>query len=294
MTLQKKILELRLNAAMAARHASFWQKAIDEHGEEKATQFYKHLGLNHLEAKSFEWEGLKLSRIPKPHEQKALKAVARAQDAAKEQIGSILLQLRADLISDGLKGIQTLSPADYHALTLRASTEIRFSLRDRLIKVHRQGRMLVANELGQKQGVEDDEFDDVDELTDLTNSRVTNDVQSRIVGSAARWALAGLAGATLIAAVQGELNAGSVSYIDRASIGLANRVINIGRGDEAKRREGDWERVEYSAILDQNVCGPCASHDGQEAASEDELQPVPNPECEGGDYCRCFHVYIRA
>jgi hypothetical protein len=82
-----------------------------------------------------------------------------------------------------------------------------------------------------------------------------------------------------------------VSYIDRAATGLANRVINIGRSDEARNRNDEWGTVEYSALLDQNVCGPCAEEDGQSASSESELQPVPNPECEGGDWCRCFHVY---
>lgn len=294
MSLQEKIVKLKLDAAMAARHAQFWQKAIDEHGEEKATAFYRHLGLNHIETKQFMWEGLTLSRIPRQHEIMAIKGVSSAQDNAKEQISIILLKLRSELISDGLKGIKPLAPNDYHTLTLRASPEIRSRLRDRLITVHRQGRMLVASELGKKQSVNElDDFDELDTLTDVTDSRVANDVQSRIVGAAARFALLGLTGAALLAAIQAELSAGSVSYIDRASTGLANKVINIGREDEAQRRKDEWSRVEYSAILDQNVCGPCASEDGKEAATEDELQPAPNPECLGGDWCRCFHVFIQ-
>lgn len=293
MTLAEKVLHLKLEAALAARHVAFWEKIQAEHGEEKATAFYKHLGLNHIEAKGFSWEGLILSRLPKEHEKLMIKALAREQVDAKEQISSILLKLRTQLISDGLKGIKTLSPADYHVLTLRASTDFRATLRDRLVKVHRQGRLLVASELGQKAGVDDeDEFDDLDELTDLTNSRVANDVQSRIVGAATRLAMAGFTGAALFSAIQGELNAGSVSYIDRASTGLANKVVNIGRSDEARRRNDDWGRVEYSALLDQNVCGPCAAADGESGATEDDITPAPNPDCEGGDWCRCFHVFV--
>lgn len=294
MSLQEKVLRLKLEALMAARHAAFWQKLINERGEGTATAFYTHLGLNHLERKTFEWEGMRLSRVPKPHEQKALKGVAQAQDTAKEKISTNLLKLRTDLISDGLKGIKTLSPADYHALTLRASSESRFDLRDRLIAAHKQGRLTVIAELGAKAGsVDDDEFDDLDTLTDLTNSRVTNDVQARIIAAAARFALLGLSGSALIAAIQSEIRAGSVSYIDRASTGIANKVVNIGREDEANRRRGEWDRVEYSAILDQNVCEPCAQEDGTEADNEADLTPTPNPECLGGDQCRCFHVYVR-
>jgi hypothetical protein len=236
---------------------------------------------------------LKLSREPKEHEKLAVKGVHSAQESAKESIGKILLDLRTDLISDGLKGIKKLTPATYHELTLQASSDSRLSLRDRLIKVHRQGRMLVAAELGKKQNFDkENEFDDLDVLTDVTDARVANDVQSRIVAAAARFALLGLVGVPLLDAVRTEVNAGSLGYIDRASQGLANRVINIGRMDEAERRRDEWGRVEYSALLDQNVCGPCAAEDGQEAQNEADLTPTPNPDCEGGDWCRCFHVWI--
>lgn len=141
---------------------------------------------------------------------------------------------------------------------------------------------------------EDEEFDELDELTDVTDARVSNDVQARIIAAAARFTLLGLLGAALLDAIRGEVEMGSVSYIDRTATGLANRTLSIGRADEADERRDDWERVEYSAILDQNVCGPCAAEDGQEAANEADLRPAPNPECEGGDWCRCFHVFVRA
>lgn len=311
MSLQEKVLSLKLNAALAVKHANGWQRLIDLYGEDKATEFYTHLGLNHLEKKSFEWEGLKLSREPKEHEKLCVKGIASAQESSKEAISKILLDLREDLISDGLKGIKKLTPATYHELTLQASSDSRLSLRDRLIKVHRQGRMLVAAELNNgksipalwgesaasagvfKEAVPEDEFDDLDELSDLTDSRVVNDVQSRIIAAAQRFRLLGLTGTALLTAIQNEITAGSVSYIDRASQGLANKVINIGRMDEAQNRRDEWGRVEYSALLDQNVCGPCAAEDGQEAQNEADLTPVPNPECEGSDYCRCFHVFIQ-
>lgn len=293
MGLQEKVLRLKLEGALAVRHALFWENAIAQRGAPAAEAFYKSLGLNHLEKKSFEWEGLTLSREPTKAEKLCVKGIAGAQESSKEKITVILLKLRTDLISDGLKGIKKLTPPTYHELMLTASSESRQNLRDRLIKTHKQGRMLVAAELSKKDTVtSDDEFDELDDLTDVTDSRVANDVQSRITAAAARFALLGLTGAQLWAAVSQELADGSVSYIDRASQGLANRVINIGRGDEAQSRSDQWERVEYSAILDQNVCGPCAAEDGQEAATEDELTSVPNPECEGGDWCRCFHVFV--
>lgn len=321
MSLQEKVLSLKLEAALAVKHARGWQRLIDLYGEDKATEFYKHLGLNHLEKKSFEWEGLKLSREPKEHEKIAVKGIANAQESSKEAIGKILLSLREQLIQDGLKGIRKLKPATYHELILEASSESRTDLRDRLIRIHRQGRLLVERELGNlkgthhrhdpqwaepllcadcaampaltKEALSDDEFDALDDLTDLTDARIANDVQSRITAAATRFSLLGLTGSELETAIQNEITAGSVTYIDRAATGLANKVINIGRTDEAQNRRDEWGRVEYSALLDQNVCGPCASEDGQEADSEADLTPTPNPECEGGDWCRCFHVFVQ-
>lgn len=294
MSLQSKVLSLKLQAAIAARHAAFWQRAIEIHGERKATAFYTHLGLNHLEKKSIEWEGLTLSREPKDHEKLCVKGIAGAQETSREQVTKILLALRTKLISDGLKGIKKLPVSQYHELTLQASSDIRESLRDRLIRAHRLGRLLVIAELSKTKDAllnpPDDEFELLDDLVDLTNSRIANDVQSRIIAAAARYRLLGLQDAALWKAVEDEIRLGSVSYIDRAATGLANSVINIGRSDEAASI--GYQSAEYSAILDSSVCDPCASADGETATNESEITPAPNPDCAGGDWCRCFHVFI--
>jgi len=293
MGLQQKILKLKMDALVAARHASFWQKCITEHGEEKATAFYTHLGLNHLEFKSFEWEGLTLSREPKEHEKIAVKGVHNAQESARESIGTVLLRLRADLITDGLSRIKKLRPAHYHELVLQAPGELRIDLSDKLVKVHHQGRMLVAAELSTKAAVIDDgEFDELDDLVDLTTSRVTNDVQSRLIDAAARHALLGQSGINLITTIANELSTGSVTYIDRAARGLANRVINIGRNDEMKERADEVEQYEQSALLDANVCDICAADDGKTASDLDDLPGGPNPDCLGTDLCRCFVIAV--
>lgn len=322
MSLQEKVLNLKLEAALAVKHAQGWQRLIDLYGEQKATDFYLHLGLNHLEKKSVEWEGLTLSREPKEHEKIAVKGIANAQESAKEQIGSVLLTLREELIEDGLKGIKKLEPATYHELILQASSESRSDLRDRLIKVHRKGRVLVARELGGslpkgldheagcsekfvkndppgyqcecefKEANPVDDFDELDELTDVTLSRVVNDTQSRIIASATESVTLGLSGGDLQSSIQSTVNAGSVTYIDRAAGGLSNRVIGIGRRDEMRNRADDIERYEYSSLLDVNTCSSCAALDGTTAQSMDDLPEVPLADCDGGSLCRCFLVAI--
>lgn len=51
MSLQEKIIRLKLDALIAAKHAAFWQNAIAQYGEVKAEAFYRHIGLNHLDSK---------------------------------------------------------------------------------------------------------------------------------------------------------------------------------------------------------------------------------------------------
>jgi len=291
-TLAEKVQTLRLHAYKAVKLVQFWESALKEHGELRAEQFYLHLGLNHIQRKGVEWEGLTLSREPTEAEKIAVKGVSVTQESAKEAINKTLLKLRTELIDDGLHQIAKLEPSEYHALILEAPKDLEKELRGKLSAIHKQGRQLVANELGKKDALPDYDDEELDTLTGLTNARVANDVQSRIADAAARHRQAGLEGDELMVAIADEISGGSVSYIDRASIGLGNKVIGLGRSWEAQRRSDSWGRVEYSALLDNNVCGPCASEDGKTANSEDDLQPAPNPECEGSDYCRCFHVYI--
>lgn len=304
--LANKVSQLQSDVITAKRIADFWQKQIDLYGEVKAEAFYRSLGLNHLEshqAKSIEWEGLTLSRQPTEIEKLCVKGIAQAQEAGKESVKSVLMKARESLIDSGITAIKKLTPATYHELVLSVPDKFNSELRVQVEKVFKKGKVLMASELARGGGkmaytsgiqvkqTEDDDAE-LDDLTDLTDSRLANDVQSRITAAVARFTLLGLIGTALWDAVRGEIETGSISYIDRSSTGLANKVLNFGRMREAQDRKDEWDRVEYSAILDQNVCEPCASEDGTTASNEADLQPAPNPECQGGDWCRCFHIYI--
>lgn len=292
MTLTEKLNLLRASGLSAIRVADGWLKQVDKHGEQKVEAFYRHIGLNHIERKGIEWEGLTLSREPKDAEKIAVKGIAQAQDLSKELLIKVLNETRRELLSDGLQGIVKYSPANYHALILQVSSESRTRLRDRLMEVYKQGRILVQTELNRANKQNGDDFDELDDLVDLTDSRLANDVQSRIIAAAARFSLLGLADAALNDAINRELQEGSTNYIDRAATGLANRTISIGRGDEMEDHADEIDRYQYSAILDVNTCGPCLEDDGLEASDADDLPDTPNPECEGLDYCRCFQVAI--
>lgn len=72
-------------------------------------------------------------------------------------------------------------------------------------------------------------------------------------------------------------------------------AISFGRRDAAKEFREEIDRAQYSAILDWRVCAVCEALDGLEVTLDDpryeEYMP-PNPECLGGDRCRCVWILI--
>jgi hypothetical protein len=164
-------------------------------------------------------------------------------------------------------------------------------LRDLVNETFNDGRLLIQTQRGGIKADDDVDFDDeLDDLTIISEVRLANDVQARITGAATRYAMLGQSGTTLINSVTSDINSGSVAYIDRIATGLANRTLSMGRSVEAEKYE--WQRIEYSALLDVNTCSPCAEADGETSTNEEDLTPAPNPSCEGGDWCKCFHVFI--
>lgn len=88
-------------------------------------------------------------------------------------------------------------------------------------------------------------------------------------------------------------------FVRRASDGEALRVAGMvtdlmaaGRAAEAQDHADEIADAVYSAILDDNVCSACEARDGEITTDLDEAAGwAPNPDCEGGDRCRCIVVY---
>lgn len=72
-------------------------------------------------------------------------------------------------------------------------------------------------------------------------------------------------------------------------------AFNVGREQYAQEHAHLVRAVQYSAVLDGNVCPFCARDDGKQFAFNSgehrELVP-PHPDCEGRDNCRCLFVYL--
>lgn len=93
-------------------------------------------------------------------------------------------------------------------------------------------------------------------------------------------------------AVMETLSARELLKSAQISVGEA---ISFGRRDAAESIRDDIEYAQYSAILDRRVCEVCAGLDGLEVSLDDpryEQYMPPNPECLGGDRCRCVWILV--
>lgn len=89
----------------------------------------------------------------------------------------------------------------------------------------------------------------------------------------------------------GELSDADIKRVANTEV---NEGFSMGRVAAAEELKDRIERVVYSAILDNNVCQVCEDLDGEEFdidSDEYEEHMPPNPNCEGGDQCRCAYIY---
>lgn len=89
----------------------------------------------------------------------------------------------------------------------------------------------------------------------------------------------------------GELSDGDIARLAAQEI---NEAFSMGRVAAAEDFKSQIETAVYSAILDNNVCDTCEQLDGQEFdvdSDEYEENMPPNPNCDGGDNCRCTYIY---
>lgn len=295
--LKDKVQQLKTQAHKAVRVAEWWETQIQLHGEEHATAFYTSLGLNHLEQKSVEWEGMTLWREPTEAEKIAVKDVADAQESGKAKIAKILKALKANLIKKAIDEILKLKPEEFHTLVLDLPEAP--ELVKALDTVYMQGRTQVAKELSAQgltveapNAAEAAISAEMQSLADFLLSRTANSVAGRVADIASEQVILGRTGNDLENAVTDAAEALSDAPEERAAAGGANRAVGMGRIDQAKVNADDIERIEFSALLDDRTCPACTDEDGTVYETLDDAPNVPYDECEGGMMCRCFLVFV--
>lgn len=256
----------------------------------------------HPEKKTFDLDGLILGREPKGVELLIdLKKIVADYDSEKEKCIKILQKFRLDLISQAVTKLDKLTAENAHTLTLTPDPKRRKELAKAVRSAYMAGREQIIAEITAQQTAkgnlfieftkadDDDWLEYLDELTDGMVSRIINEITARAVNEyLSRKLLLDYTIDKLTEALLGQ----SEKFIDQIAGSTVNAAISTGRDDEIKDNIDQLEHIEYSAILDQNTCGPCGDADGLTASDPLDLPAAPNPDCDGGDRCRCIHVAI--
>lgn len=77
------------------------------------------------------------------------------------------------------------------------------------------------------------------------------------------------------------------------SSGIVNTSFGLGRSKYLEDNKDDVESVMYSAILDEEVCSPCAKEDGKKFklnSAAHLAHETPYAKCKGKDNCRCVLI----
>lgn len=269
------------------------------------------------ESKAFQYEGLDLRREPTELEKKAdLRQVAKTMDTGAAKLEKVLLRFRDQMIEAAVADLIELEPGEYHTLAITVTAAQTKQVRQLLGDIFERGRETVARELAnqaeekkrfstadRKGAVE--AFDRLDTLAAATLAKLANDVQARAIGRASELVLLGFSEErdaaeskakkkTLKEKLLEDLEEGSTQYASRAASGATNVALNLGRNAEAEDRAEEIKEVVYSAVLDQNTCGPCEDADGETGPTDADVPTAPNPACEGGSQCRCIHIHVLA
>lgn len=254
--------------------------------------------------KTFDLDGLILGREPKGVELVIdLKKIASDYESEREKIQKILQKFRIELISQAVSKLDKLTSETAHTLTLTPDPKRRKEIAKALLSAYKNGRLQIVNEIALQNAAknrnwaenkaDENDYEDfleyLDELTDGLISRIINEVTTRAVNQYLQLKL--LMDYT-VEKLSDLLLDQSEKYIDQMAGSSVNAAMSAGRDDELEAQADSLEYVEYSAILDQNTCGPCGDADGMTADKAEDLPSVPNPDCDGGDRCRCIHVGV--
>ena len=259
--------------------------------------------------KTFNYEGLELHREPNEIEKSIdLKAIADSYDSGKEALTRIVLDIRKDLIDQAVKAIPKVSDSDVFTLTLVPPKNAYKQVGKVLEKSVEEGRRQIEHEalkssirkakhsdgpVGFRPGVSKSAIDDlIKRLVELTVSRIINGVQTAAIDIFAALGVLGLDTDEIEQRMREELDERSEKPFEGYARQAINEAVNAGRREEMEARDGEIERYQYSAILDNLTCSPCEEWDGATADRLDQLPETPNPECEGMSNCRCFIIAI--
>jgi phage gp29-like protein len=254
--------------------------------------------------------GLQLRRAPRGMEKcLALAEIIGALDKGRDDVAAALRQARSRVQAEIVNKLVNAPVATLHRVSL-APDEKLFAQIDGILRgVSEFGSQQVGQERERqaagrapsdaaviRAAVKKPLRDPLGVYADGVVGEFTNTLTSRAANIALDWMRrpGDLTKGEIIRKVEEELDGQSDKWIDGAASKGANEAFADGRAAGYEEYSDEIGAVLYSALLDWNTCGNCEAADGAEGPTPDAIPDVPNPDCDGGDKCRCVHVYIFA
>ncbi len=260
-----------------------------------------------MSAAGVEWQGLQLKRAPRGAERFVqLSDVVTHLDGGKAEIASLLRAAKRPMLQKLAAKMAKAKTYEAHRVSLPLDTYLADDVKDHLRRVYRFGRATVQHERkAQRNGavpaapqtekvtasavlLSDADDQQLQLLADTTVGQFQNNLTARAAATALKAKRKGEAAPQQIA---DEVDGQPDGWIDRTANEAANNAMSSGRQDEFNQVRDQIDRFLYSALLDENTCGPCGDADGKEG-SEADIPAVPNPDCAGSDQCRCMWVAV--
>jgi hypothetical protein len=249
--------------------------------------------------------GLKLKRQPRGAEiHLALHDISGALDKGRDDVAAALRAARPRIQAELIHKVMNRPVGQMHRATVDADAKLVSQVAAILGGVAEFGRDQVGKERAkQRAGAPAPDAatvrmadartkDPIGLYADGVVSQFTNTLSARATNAAIDRKRKGGTDGEIIQNVQADLDDQSDKWIDSVAAKGANEAFGEGRSAGFAEFADEIDRYLYSALLDLNTCGNCAAADGAEGDTEDDIPDVPNPDCDGGDLCRCVVVAV--
>jgi phage gp29-like protein len=250
--------------------------------------------------------GLNLRRAPRGAEKHlALSEIISGLDKGRADVAAALRGARPRVQAEVIHKLVDAPVRNMHRVSVAPDERLTADVEGILRGVHGFGHEQVTKErasqlAGHAPGdaakirMADAKRDQIGLYADGVVSKFTNNLTARAANAAVnRKRNAGDATkGDVIQGIGADLDDQSDKWIDGLAGEGANEAFADGRQAGYEQYKDEIGKVIYSALLDPMTCDPCGQADGDEGATPDDLQAVPNPDCDGGDKCRCVHVFV--
>ncbi len=253
-----------------------------------------------------EVDGVKVRRPPVGAELcLALSEIVSGLNSGRDDVASALRKARPAIQSEMIHKILNRPVGQMHRASVEADSKLVAAVAAILQRVHDFGMEQVSKERAkQKAGAAPADAakiraaagkakDPIGLYAEGAVSEFTNTISSRATNMVIDLKRkAGLTDGEIFQAAEELLDEQSDKWIDGVGAKGANEAFADGREAGYEELKGEISSVIYSALLDTNTCEACAAADGEDGATPEDIPDVPNPDCDGGDKCRCVHVYV--